>query len=165
MHQMFNFLQTYAPYWIFMDTLLLLILLALYLSNLSRVKSLERLLSFLGEGENWTDLKRLLSRQQSFMAETERHFRELSKTLDELRELQRRDIQRVGFIRFDAFRDVGGELSFSLALLNDKKEGVVISSLYGREGARVYAKPIKEGTSPFPLSDEEKEAIRRALGD
>jgi len=57
---------------------------------------------------------------------------------------------------------VGGDQSFSLALLDKRNSGVVITSLYAREGNRVYGKPIKEGTSEYPLSEEEKKAIEEA---
>lgn len=72
-------------------------------------------------------------------------------------------IQYVGFCRYNAFPDTGGELSFSLALLNGEKEGFVLTSLYGRQDARVYAKPVKADSSPVRLSPEEQEAIRQAI--
>jgi hypothetical protein len=73
-----------------------------------------------------------------------------------------RSIQRVGLVKFDAFPDVGGEQSFALALLDRDLNGVVISNLYSRSDSRVYAKEITEGRSQQTLSDEEKEALRRA---
>ncbi len=73
-----------------------------------------------------------------------------------------RSIQRVGLVKFDAFPDVGGEQSFALALLDRELSGVVISNLYSRNDSRVYAKEITVGRSQSTLSDEEKEALRRA---
>lgn len=73
-------------------------------------------------------------------------------------------IRRTGLVRFNPFSDAGGDQSFSLALLDDQKNGVVISSLYGREINRVYAKPIENGASTYQLSAEEKEAIQQAIG-
>ncbi len=72
-------------------------------------------------------------------------------------------IQKIGLIRFDAFEDVGGKLSFAAALLNDRGDGVIISSINGRQENRVYAKPVKGGESIYNLSIEEKEAIGEAL--
>lgn len=71
-------------------------------------------------------------------------------------------IQKIGVVRFDAFPDVGGEQSFALALLDSNMNGFVISSLFGRSESRVYAKEITRGNSHHSLSDEEKDAIRRA---
>lgn len=70
--------------------------------------------------------------------------------------------QRVGVVRFDAFPDVGGEQSFALAILDGNLNGIVMSNLYSRSDSRVYAKEITEGRSQHALSNEEKEALRRA---
>jgi hypothetical protein len=84
-----------------------------------------------------------------------------------LRELEQRlpfAVQQVGLVRFNAFSDTGGEMSFALALLDASGSGVVMSSLYGRAEARVYAKPIVAGQSTFPLSSEEMAAVAQAKG-
>lgn len=72
-------------------------------------------------------------------------------------------VRHVGLVRYDAFEDVGGRLSFSCALLDDRGDGVVMTSINGRQDTRVYAKPIVGGRSSYNLSIEEEEAIRRAL--
>jgi Protein of unknown function (DUF4446) len=72
-------------------------------------------------------------------------------------------IQHVGVVRFDAFEDMGGRLSFSAALLNGHGDGVVITSINGRQDTRCYAKQVRGGTSIHNLSDEEEQAIREAL--
>jgi hypothetical protein len=73
-------------------------------------------------------------------------------------------VQRVSLIRYDAFEDVGGRLSFSCALLDERGDGVVVTSINGRQDTRVYAKPVVRGASEHNLSEEEVEAIRDALG-
>ena len=73
--------------------------------------------------------------------------------------------RHVGLLRYDAFEDVGGRLSFSCALLDDHADGVVLTSINGRQDTRVYAKPIAEGVSAYNLSNEEEEAIRQALAE
>jgi hypothetical protein len=75
-----------------------------------------------------------------------------------------RAVQRVGLVRFDAFEDLGGMLSFAVAMLDKEGSGVVLSSINGRNETRIYAKPIEHGASRINLSGEEEEAIRRALG-
>jgi Protein of unknown function (DUF4446) len=72
-------------------------------------------------------------------------------------------VRRVALLRYDAFEDVGGRLSFSCALLDDHGTGVVLTSINGRQETRVYAKPVAEGSSSYNLSVEETEAIRQAL--
>ena len=70
--------------------------------------------------------------------------------------------RHAGLVRFDAFADIGGEGSFALALVDDGGDGVVLSSLLGREGGRVYGKTLVGGRADRELTEEEREAIRRA---
>lgn len=68
-------------------------------------------------------------------------------------------IQKVGLVRYNAFKDVGSDLSFAIALLDREDNGVVLNGIYGSESSNIYAKPIKNGVSQYQLSDEEKYAI------
>lgn len=70
---------------------------------------------------------------------------------------------KVAVIRYNAFGDVGSDLSFSMAIVDDAQNGVVITSIFGREESRVYAKPLIAGTSVYHLSEEEQAAIRKAM--
>ena len=72
-------------------------------------------------------------------------------------------VRHVGLVRFDAFEDMGGRLSFSAALLDDHGDGIVITSINGRQDTRCYAKTVQRGTSIHNLSDEEEQAIREAM--
>jgi Protein of unknown function (DUF4446) len=76
----------------------------------------------------------------------------------------RRGLQHVGLVRFNPFDDTGSDQSFAIALLDDERDGIVISSLHGRSNTRVFAKPVSSGGSDHNLSDEESEAIRAAVG-
>ena len=71
-------------------------------------------------------------------------------------------VQGVGLVRFRAFQDTGGDLSFAMALADGEGSGVVITTLYGRGKTRVYAKPIQGWLSPKALGEEEKEALAEA---
>ena len=72
-------------------------------------------------------------------------------------------ISKVGIVRYSAFRDTGSDLSFTLALLNKHNDGVVLNGIYSREMSNIYAKPIKNAESTYTLSNEEKQAIQKAL--
>jgi hypothetical protein len=80
-----------------------------------------------------------------------------------LSEALRSSVRRIGLVRFDAFEDMGGRLSFSAALLDDNGDGIVITSINGRQDTRCYAKSVMRGTSVHNLSDEEEHAIREAM--
>jgi hypothetical protein len=84
------------------------------------------------------------------------------KTLANLSRLLDMAVRGVGVVRFNAFQDTGSDLSFAVACLDAHKNGVVISSIYGREESRTYAKPVEGGRSAYPLSTEEIEAINKA---
>lgn len=71
-------------------------------------------------------------------------------------------VQNIGMVRYNAFDDVGSELSFAIALLDNKNNGFVINSIYGRSSSNVYAKTIENGTSKYTLSDEEIKAVNLA---
>jgi len=89
--------------------------------------------------------------------------RQLSADDRDLAEAVRGAVQRVALLRYDAFEDVGGRLSFWCALLNERGDGVVVTSINGRQDTRVYAKPVHGGASDHNLSEEEEQAIRVAL--
>ena len=75
----------------------------------------------------------------------------------------RSSIQKIGFKRYNPFENTGGDQSFSMALLDHENNGVIISSLYLREGVRVYGKKIESGKASQTLFDEEKEVLEEAI--
>jgi hypothetical protein len=72
-------------------------------------------------------------------------------------------LRHVAVVRYDAFGDMGGRLSFTAALLDDAGDGLVITSIHGRSEARTYAKGVKAGSSDQTLSPEEQQAVQLAL--
>jgi len=88
---------------------------------------------------------------------------EFSQDLKELKAKSRSHFKKIGFVRYNPFPGIGSDQSFSLALLNDKNNGFIITSLFSREGNRVYSKVIEDGTSAHSLSDEEKQALKEAM--
>jgi hypothetical protein len=89
--------------------------------------------------------------------------RQLALGQKQLGELAEGSVRHVGVVRFDAFEDMGGRLSFSAALLDGNGDGVVITSINGRQDTRCYAKRVTNATSIHNLTDEERQAIREAL--
>ena len=104
-------------------------------------------------------LKEILVRFESL----EKNFEKLSEELEKLKKESKFSIQKTGVVRFNPFSEIGGDQSFSVALLDGNNNGFTITSLYTREGNRVYAKPIVNGKSQYFLSKEEKEAIEKAI--
>jgi hypothetical protein len=145
---------------VMLPVLLLTALLAALVVVLAiRVRALARAVAVSGGDPG------LLARQASVereIATAGGRIEQLGGRLDRLQEQTARCLQRVGLVRYDAFKELGGHLSFSVALLDAKQDGVVVSILNDRDGARGYAKPIVGGRSTFTLSEEEQRAIAQA---
>ena len=118
------------------------------------------MLNFFRKKKKPQNLKQVLA----YLNDLEKKNEVLAKELRALKEEDRFCIQRVGLVRFNPFSSVGSDQSFSIALLDGSNTGIVITSLFSREGNRVYAKPLEKGISKYSLSEEEKEAIRKAAG-
>jgi len=115
---------------------------------------------FRGRKKEPKNLKEVLA----FLKKLEKNIGSLSKDLKRLQEKTKFSLQKVGVVRFNPFSEVGGDQSFSIALLDENNDGIVITSLYTREGNRIFGKPIKKGKSQYPLSGEEEKAIKKAIG-
>lgn len=87
---------------------------------------------------------------------------ELSERLEKLEKAEPRFFQKLGLVRFNPFKEMGGDQSFSLALLDKENSGFIITSLSGRQGNRIFAKPLSKGISTYQLSEEEKQAVEEA---
>ena len=109
-------------------------------------------------------LRGILQGQGEQMQRLERAIRALHATDKKQKTEIEGSVRNVALLRYDAFEDVGGRLSFSCALLDDAGTGVVLTSINGRQETRVYAKQVTQGISTHNLSLEEEEAIRRAMG-
>jgi len=125
--------------------------------------SLEVRLKRLFRGSDGKDLAGVLAGVKNDLEGLQGRVGKIDEYLKRAEPRLKMSLKHVGVVRFNSFKDVGGNQSFALALLDEGKNGVVISSLYGREANRTYAKPIEAGTSGYQLSEEEGEAIQKAL--
>ncbi len=71
--------------------------------------------------------------------------------------------QKIGLVKYDAFKEMGGRLSFSLALLNDQNDGFIMNSVHGSDGCYSYTKSITKGECDIQLGDEERVALEKAI--
>jgi hypothetical protein len=89
--------------------------------------------------------------------------KEIKNVYDDIHEKLNRCIQNISIVRYKAFEDVGSDLSFSIAMLDNNKDGVIITSIYGRDESTTYAKPIDKGISRYDLSEEEKYVLKDSI--
>jgi hypothetical protein len=144
---------------------LLFVLFLWMLALTFRFRALGRRYRSLIASVSGMDLESTLSEYLSFAKDSQLVSQRSADQAERLASVQRSCFQRSGLVRFDAFDDVTGRLSFALALTDAAGDGLALTSVYGREGCRIYAKPLRGGVSEIPLSQEEREAIRLALSD
>ncbi|MEK7085381.1 MAG: DUF4446 family protein [Patescibacteria group bacterium] len=143
--------------------ILIYVLGALIVILAAWVALLERRLKKLFRGKKAGEFEDILRRIASELEELHAARADIEKYLETVERRLQKSVQHVGAVRFNPFQEVGGDQSFALALLDEKKNGLVISSLYGRESSRIYAKPLEGGKSKYQLSREEVNAIEEAL--
>lgn len=154
--------DAHGPYlWLASVALFVLLLAVVGLLNM-RLSSALRHYKRLTRGVAAGSFDEVLARHLQRLEETAHKVDDISGLCDKLGASVKESLQRVGVVRFNPFADVGGDQSFAVALLDAKGDGLVISSLFGRNESRVYAKPIQGGQSKYALSAEEAEALRLA---
>jgi len=162
---MYN-LSTITPEWwaiLLLSVLLLvsLILVLLLYRRLRRFEAAHQSLQTLSSGR---DLDALLQELAARSTQLFEGLADCEARVGQLEQKARKLIQGAELLRFNAFDNMGSDLSFALALLNEEGDGVVLSSIHSREESRVYAKPIRAGQSQYQLSDEERKVISRVTG-
>ena len=143
---------------------LALIVISLWLIVLSvllfkSIRHYQRLTQGVGKKKLREILEDILSSQKV----TEEETKKLVAKFEDHFEKSKKHLQKIGLVRYNPFSDTGGDQSFIIALLDDKNDGLVISSLHSREVTRIFAKPVKNGKGEhYELSAEEKKAIKKA---
>ena len=152
------------PAFIFLFMLILFVVLfILYVNVTMKYNRLKNSYATFMKGKDGKSLEQSL-KDKFEEAEAVLKFTKQNRT--ELRELNRKletHYQKVGIVKYDAFPDVGGKLSFALARLNEESSGFVLNAIHGREGCYTYIKEIVKGESYIVLGQEEKEALRQAV--
>ena len=142
-------------------TVLLLLGFIIMISKLySLNKKYRTFIEKLGKGKNIEeDLENYMYRVEK----VEKQNAEITNYIKTLDEDLTKCIQKVGIVRYNAFKDTGSDLSFTLALLDEHNDGVVLNGIYSREMSNIYAKPIKNGKSTYTMSEEETQAVQKAI--
>lgn len=141
-----------------------IILLILYITNLIKLSKIRReYKEFMQKLGNGTNIKEILDKHIEKINKTIAKNEELEKFCTNLDAGIKNCIQKVGIYRYNAYKDTGSDLSFTLALLDENNNGVVLNGIYSREMSNIYAKPIINGTSNYKITEEESQAINKAM--
>ena len=146
--------------WVIITIILVLLVITMMAKLSSLNKKYKKFLEKLGNGNNIEeDLETYMYRVEK----VEKQNAEIANYVKTLDEDLTRCIQKVGIVRYNAFKDTGSDLSFTLALLDEHNDGVVLNGIYSREMSNIYAKPVKNGESSYTMSEEEKMAVQKAI--
>ena len=162
MEQFIEFLRTDNVLIIF--AILLMVLFVGFIVLLIRTANLNKryreFMLKLGKGKNIEeDLENYIYRVEK----VEKQNSDLQLVCKEISNQMSGCIQKIGIVRYNAFKDTGSDLSFALALLDENNTGVVMNGIYSREMSNIYAKPVENGKSSYTISAEEKIAIDKAV--
>lgn len=144
--------------------LLLLILLIGMIVTLCKLKKLRRKLDRYMRGKDAESLEDTILSCMEKAEKVDQMNQLLREDIIGLRKNQKITFQKMGMIRYNAFREMSGDLSYALALLDQEENGFLINSVYSREGGYSYIKEIKNGESEILLSEDEQRALEKAKG-
>ena len=114
----------------------------------------------LGKGENINEMLKIYVDE---VENVKKENAEIEEYCRKLEEKSKDNLKKVGIVRYNAYKNTVSELSFALALLNERDTGFIINGIYGQDNSNVYAKPIVNGNSKYALSIEESEALKEAM--
>lgn len=143
-----------------------LILIILYVLNSIKLSKLRNgyseFMSRLGNGNN---VEEILKEYIKNVDEIKTDNKEIKKYCDKINQKAELCICKTGLVRYNAYKDTGSNLSFALALLNEKDDGIVLNGIYARDSSNIFCKTVKNGKSEYAISDEEAEAIEKAVNN
>lgn len=161
----FEMINDYSAYIILGMAALILILFIMVIINIVQNSKLKKKYNKFMLGKDGSSLEDNLIQRVSEIEDLIVCNKENKDNIEKIFRNLNDTFQKVGMVKYDAFHEMGGKLSFSLALLNKVNDGFIINAMHSREGCYTYIKEIIKGNSVIILSDEEKEALNIAMGE
>lgn len=142
---------------------LVLVLIILMIINVVQMSKLKKRYAIFMKGKNAKSLEETLIYRLEQVDELIENNAANERNIDTIFKKMKFDFQKYGLVKYDAFQEMGGKLSFSLALLNEKNDGFVLNAVHSRDGCYTYVKEIIDGHSIISLAEEEQQALEQAL--
>lgn len=155
-------LSQYMVYIMLGLVLLVLVLIIIMCVNAIKMKKLKKRFERFMSKED-VNLEELLVQYTKKLNVLLQNEKEMQTSIEYMEKVVKNCVQKVGVVRYQAIQNMGADLSYTVALLDENNDGVVFNGIYGRDGCYTYAKPIVEGKSSYNLSDEEVQAIENAI--
>lgn len=142
--------------------LLLALLICIGILN-RRVSRLNKKYEFFMQDETGKSMEAKLREDVAHLHELQDSMELIHKTQKDILAVQNHCFRKIGFVKYNAFDNIGNNLSFAFTVLDGKNDGFCLSSVYGRNESRIFAKPIVDGKCLYGMSEEEKESLDNAL--
>ena len=159
----FSMINEYAAFIFIGMAALIVILFILIIINIVQNHKLKKKYNQFMTGKDGSSLEDNLVKRVNEIEELITSNKENEENIKKIFQNLNSTFQKIGMVKYDAFHEMGGKLSFSLALLNRENDGFIINAMHSREGCYTYIKEIIQGNSVIVLSDEEKEALDMAM--
>ena len=142
----------------------LLLLLIIYIGILThRMGKLKEKYEFFMQDETGKSVEAKLHEDVARLHDLQDPLELIHKTQKDIMAVQNHCFRKIGFVKYNAFDNIGNNLSFAFTVLDGKNDGFCLSSVYGRNESRIFAKPIFDGKCLYGMSEEEKESLDNAL--
>jgi hypothetical protein len=162
LNDIYNNIKNFSPYIIIVNIFLTFILLISIISTRSNLKKLtNRYKKFFKNSED-SNIERLVEENIDLCHDITNKSKDIESRMSLIERNMLQCVQKIGIVRYNAFDNVGSNLSFAIALLDGNDNGIVVNGIYSRESTSTYAKAIISGQSKFTLSAEEIQAIDMA---
>jgi hypothetical protein len=156
-------INSFQPYVMLGLILAVLLLAIILLITIRSIKKLESKYKRMMRGVDNKNLEELILGYMDKIDEVKENTEYMKQINEKLDNKIKNCIQKVAVIRYRAFEDVGSDLSFSVALLDENNSGVILTGIYGRNESTTYSKPIDRGISRYDLSQEEKQVLQQCV--
>ena len=163
MMDIFSMINEYAAFIFIGMAALIVILFILIIINIVQNHKLKKKYNQFMTGKDGSSLEDNLVKRVNEIEELITSNKENEENIKKIFQNLNSTFQKIGMVKYDAFHEMGGKLSFSLALLNRENDGFIMNAMHSREGCYTYIKEIIQGNSVIVLSDEEKEALDMAM--
>jgi hypothetical protein len=132
------------------------------ISKKKSFKHINKLLKKSGKVKNYSEITGIIAAQ---LEENKDEHQKMDKAIDILNWERRKNIKKVGYVRYDSNPDISGHMSFSLAMLNEENSGIILTNIHMMEGSSIYLREIQNGKCEVTLSEEEKQALKETINE
>lgn len=163
MDNLINNIEPYIPYLALALVVLVLLQFILIIVLFKSLGSVERKYRKMMRGVNNKNLEELVLSYLDKIDESNENSKNALNHSEALEQKMKKCVQKIAIIRYKAFEDIGSDLSFSIAILDENNDGIIITGIYARNESTTYAKPIDKGISRYELSEEEINVLNEAI--